>query len=155
MANQVTSKASSAEGMDSVPTSVVPGQSETKIGGPTNKNYKADDNSSKLNVTGTKPSKTAVNDKASALLFNICNFLSVSISNNNIYPKVSWKSSLRIVSILDVKSVNKEGSPGTLSNRFRLMPLSSVAKIKKLGAVKISTALSISWEEINGLKYLS
>jgi len=66
MANQVTSKASSAEGMDSVPTSVVPGQSETKIGGPTNKNYKADDNSSKLNVTGTKPSKTAVNDKASA-----------------------------------------------------------------------------------------
>ena len=66
MANQVTSKASSAEGMDSVPTSVVPGQSETKIGGPTARNYQADNDSSKLRVTGTRQSKTAVNDKASA-----------------------------------------------------------------------------------------
>ena len=67
MADQVTSRASSAESMDSVPTSVVPGgQSETKIGGPTARNYQADNDSSKLRVTGTKPSKTAVNDKATA-----------------------------------------------------------------------------------------
>jgi hypothetical protein len=67
MADQVTSKASSAESMDSVPTSVVPGgQSETKIGGPTARNYQADNDSSKLKVTGTKQSKTAVNSKATA-----------------------------------------------------------------------------------------
>jgi len=66
MADQVTSKASSAEGMDSIPTSIVPGQSETKIGGPTARNYEADNDSSKLKVTGTSKSTTAVNSKATA-----------------------------------------------------------------------------------------
>ena len=62
----VNSKAAPAESGGKIEPSLVPGQSVTDIGGPTNKDYKADNDSAKLNVTGTSQSKSAVNDKASA-----------------------------------------------------------------------------------------
>ena len=62
----VNSKAAPAEQGGKVEPSLVPGQSITDVGGPTNKDYKADNDSAKLTVTGTSQSKTAVNDKASA-----------------------------------------------------------------------------------------
>lgn len=48
MENAVTKGAKAAEPMDKVPTSVVPGQSITDLGGPTPENYRADDDSAKL-----------------------------------------------------------------------------------------------------------
>ena len=62
----VNSKAAPAEAGGKIEPSLVPGQSVTDIGGPTNKDYKADNDSAKLTVTGTSQSKSAVNDKASA-----------------------------------------------------------------------------------------
>ena len=62
----VNSKAAPAEQGGKIEPSLVPGQSITDVGGPTNKDYKADNDSAKLSVTGTSQSKTAVNDKASA-----------------------------------------------------------------------------------------
>ena len=64
---QVNAKASSAEGQDSLDGSIIPGGNSTKdIGGATPHNEMPDDNSAKLNLTGTKASKTAVNNKATA-----------------------------------------------------------------------------------------
>ena len=48
MENAVTKGAKAAEPMEKVPTSVVPGQSITDLGGPTPENYRADDDSAKL-----------------------------------------------------------------------------------------------------------
>ena len=62
----VNAKAAPAEGMDSIDTSLVPGQSKNDLGGPTNKDYKADNNSAKLKAPSNSQSKTVVNSKASA-----------------------------------------------------------------------------------------
>ncbi len=61
----VNAKAAPAEGRQTVPPSVVAGQSVQQDGGPTPQNYKADDDSAKLNANAPGQSKTAVNDKAS------------------------------------------------------------------------------------------
>ena len=66
----VNDKASKGEGsMDSIGHDVTPGNvasPKQDQGGPTNLNYRADDNSSKLNIYTPGQSKTAVNDKAAA-----------------------------------------------------------------------------------------
>ena len=66
----VNDKASAGEGsMDSIGHDVTPGNvasPKQDQGGPTNLNYRADDNSSKLNIYKPGQSKTAVNNKASA-----------------------------------------------------------------------------------------
>ena len=66
----VNDKASKGEGsMDSIGHDVTPGNvasPKQDQGGPTNLNYRADDNSSKLKIYTPGQSKTAVNDKAAA-----------------------------------------------------------------------------------------
>ena len=66
----VNDKASKGEGsMDSIGHDVTPGNvasPKQDQGGPTNLNYRADDNSSKLNIYTPGQSKTAVNNKAAA-----------------------------------------------------------------------------------------
>ena len=62
----VNAKAAPAEGRQTVPPSVVAGQSVQQDGGPTPQNYKADDDSAKLNANAPGQSRTAANDKASA-----------------------------------------------------------------------------------------
>ena len=63
---QVNDKASGAEPMQKLnPSAVVPGQSITDIGGPTNTDYRPDNNSAKIDNEGTSQSNTEVNDKAS------------------------------------------------------------------------------------------
>ena len=64
----VNAKASAPEGMSKVPTSVVPGGTSIEDkGGPTNQNYKPDNESGKVSTDGgPSQSKTVVNTKASA-----------------------------------------------------------------------------------------
>ena len=64
---QVNSKASGSEPMSQtvVPTSVVPGQERTDIGGPTIYNYDSRNDSAKIDNEGTSQSHTEVNSKAS------------------------------------------------------------------------------------------
>ena len=62
----VNAKAGAADSMPKVSPSVVPGQSIQDDGGPSPENYKADDNSAKLNAHAPGQSKTEVNSKASA-----------------------------------------------------------------------------------------
>ena len=66
----VNDKAAKGEGsMDSIGHDVTPGNvasPKQDQGGPTNLNYRADDNSSKLNIYTPNPSKSIVNDKAQA-----------------------------------------------------------------------------------------
>ena len=62
---QVNDKASGAEPMQKLnPSAVVPGQSISDIGGPTNTDYRPEGDSAKISVEGTSQSKTIVNDKA-------------------------------------------------------------------------------------------
>ena len=63
---QVNDKASGAEPMQSVPTSVVPGQAREDIGGPTIYDYDSRNDSAKIENKGTSQSTTEVNDKAGA-----------------------------------------------------------------------------------------
>ncbi len=61
----VNAKASPAEGMHKVDSSVIPGGgSEENLGGPTVDNYKTDDDSAKLKSGAPEQSKTIVNAKA-------------------------------------------------------------------------------------------
>ena len=61
---QVNDKASGAEPMQKLnPSAVVPGQSISDIGGPTNTDYKPEGDSAKISNEGTSQSKTSVNDK--------------------------------------------------------------------------------------------
>lgn len=60
----VNDRASSGEPMQKMSTNVVPGQSITDIGGPTIYDYRNDNDSAKIENTGTTQSKTEVNDKA-------------------------------------------------------------------------------------------
>ncbi len=63
---QVNDKASGAEPMQKLnPSAVVPGQSITDIGGPTNKDYRPEGDSAKIENTGTSQVHDQVNDKAS------------------------------------------------------------------------------------------
>ena len=64
----VNAKAGAPDSMDKVPTSVVPGGTSIEDkGGPTNQNYKADNDSAKMSYgDGVAQSKTVVNDKAGA-----------------------------------------------------------------------------------------
>jgi len=63
---QVNDKASGAEPMQKLnPSAVVPGQSITDIGGPTNTDYRPDNDSAKIENTGTSQVHDQVNDKAS------------------------------------------------------------------------------------------
>ena len=57
MENVVNKNAAAADAMQSVPTSVVAGQSVEDLGGPTPENYKTDDNSAKLKDPAAKLSK--------------------------------------------------------------------------------------------------
>ena len=68
MENVVTKNAAAADPMQSVPTSVVAGQSIEDLGGPTPENYKTDDNSAKLKDPGATLAKVrdAVNKGAKA-----------------------------------------------------------------------------------------
>ena len=68
MENAVTKGAKAAEPMEKVPTSVVPGQTITDLGGPTPENYRADDDSAKLNDASAplKQVKDVVNKGAKA-----------------------------------------------------------------------------------------
>ena len=63
---QVNDRASSGEPMQSVPTSVVPGQAKEDIGGPTIYDYRPYGDSGKIENKGTSQSHTEVNDKAGA-----------------------------------------------------------------------------------------
>ena len=61
----VNAKAAPAEGMHSVETSVVPGQSKEDLGGPTPQDYKPEGDSAKLDAAkGATESKSVVNAKA-------------------------------------------------------------------------------------------
>ena len=61
----VNAKAAPAEGMHSVETSVVPGQSKEDLGGPTPQDYKPEGDSAKLDAgKGATESKSVVNAKA-------------------------------------------------------------------------------------------
>jgi hypothetical protein len=64
----VNAKAGAPEGMSKVPTSVVPGGTSIEDkGGPTNQNYKADNDSANMSYgDGVSQSKTIVNSKAGA-----------------------------------------------------------------------------------------
>ena len=68
MENVVTKNAAAADPMQSVPTSVVAGQSIEDLGGPTPENYKTDDDSAKLKDPGATLAKVrdAVNKGAKA-----------------------------------------------------------------------------------------
>ena len=68
MENAVTKNAAAADPMQSVPTSVVAGQSIEDLGGPTPENYKTDDDSAKLKDPGSTLAKVrdAVNKGAKA-----------------------------------------------------------------------------------------
>ena len=57
MENVVNKNAAAADAMQSVPTSVVAGQSVEDLGGPTPENYKTDDNSAKLKDPGASLAK--------------------------------------------------------------------------------------------------
>jgi hypothetical protein len=63
---QVNDKASGAEPMQSVPTSVVPGQAREDIGGPTIYDYDSRNDSAKIENKGTSQVHDQVNDKAGA-----------------------------------------------------------------------------------------
>lgn len=65
----VNAKAGAAESMDSIDPSVVPGKQSKgdDLGGPTNKNYRADNDSAKMKYDGgISQTNTVVNSKASA-----------------------------------------------------------------------------------------
>ena len=64
----VNAKAGAPEGMAKVPTSVVPGGTSIEdMGGPTNQNYKADNDSAKMSYgNGVSQTSTVVNNKAGA-----------------------------------------------------------------------------------------
>ena len=63
---QVNDKASGAEPMQKLnPSAVVPGQSISDIGGPTNTDYRPEGDSAKISNEGTSQVKDQVNDKAS------------------------------------------------------------------------------------------
>ena len=62
---QVNDRASGAEPMQKMnPSAVVPGQSITDIGGPTNTDYRPEGDSAKISNEGTSQSNTEINDKA-------------------------------------------------------------------------------------------